>query len=664
MEVDFYPQNKDKYLQISSVLMEKNESMKDLASQVAIPQNYLRDNFVQAEVLTVNWGRKGREFGKKLRLRYADQSDSTVVFRVPRSACVTEGDIVYSCSPLDRSSSLEQDHLFIECKNGIAQITPIYTFETVLQAGDFSLPLTIKEISQQDEFDGYAALSQYHYRDKILFGRHAPLVAVTCHPMLPKVVGYIDLATAFFVNTPRRNILDEPTCLNGVSWDGWTKDVIRERIPLFVRIARCVVHPEMRSMGLGRLLVEHAAHFAKTHWQSAYWKPYFLEISADMLRYIPFAEKAGMVFTGETEGNLKRIAKDLRYLKANEERLQKEIFKGEVFGILDTKLSQLTKADNAVNGSGKNIGQFVAEQIENPTLDGWAKLAGVLSLPKPHYMMGLNEETAELITQRAQAKNITSSPAQEGQVYVDKVYKSRLQQSVRLENVCYQAEFLVTRTEMTHQIERAFEISLDNLTQPIFKNLSLEILPGEILVITGLSGTGKTTLLQLLAGRKSPSSGLIALPDNAKVGQLNPISVSKPLIEVIGRQDTGKGIYWMGIVGLSEPYLYVKPFSALSAGQKYRAMLARLLIRGANLWLIDEFCENLDVVNTHLLSQKIATLARKVGATVVIASSDTNKFVKSLLPDRVLVLKGAIDTNGYELFTNDNFLAQMETDKE
>lgn len=590
--------------------------MNDLAPQVTSPQILSKDNLAQAEVLTVNWGRGGA-FGKKLRLRYMNQPDSSVVFQVPRSASVTGGDIVYSYAPLDSTSLMEQDYLFIKCENGFAQLTPIYSVETVLQIGDFNLPLTIKEVSRQDEFDGYLALTQYHYRDKTLFGRHAPLVAVTCHPMLPKVVGYIDLATAFFVNTPRRNILNKPTRLDGVGWEDWTKDVIRERIPLFVRIARCVVHPELRSIGLGRILVEHSVEFAKTHWQSAHWKPYFLEVSADMLRYIPFTEKAGMVFVGETEGNLKRIAKDLRYLKANEERLQKEIFKGEVFGILDTKLSQLEKATIAVNGSGEqNIGQFVAQQIENPTLEGWAKLAGVLSLPKPHYMMGLNEETAALITQRAQAQNISPSPAQEGQIYIDQIYKSRLQQPVRLENVVYQTEFSVTRTEITHQIERAFEISLDNLTQPIFKDLRFEISPGEILVVTGLSGTGKTTLLQLLAGKLSPTSGAIFLPDNTKVGLLNPISVSKPLIEVIGQKDIGKGIYWMGVVGLSEPHLYVKPFAALSAGQNYRAMLARLLIRGANLWLIGEFCENLDAANTHLLSQKISTLARKVGATV------------------------------------------------
>lgn len=632
--------------------------MNDLPSRITLSRS--KDNLAQAEVLAVNWDRRGT-FGKKLRLRYTNLQDLSVVFQVPRSACVTEGDIVYSYDPLDETFSMEQNHLLIECRNGFAQLTPIYSAETVLKTGNLHLPLTIKEISQQDEFDGYLALTQYHYRDKMLFGRHSPLVAVTHHPMLPTVVGYIELATAFFVNTPRKHILDIPTQLDGVAWEGWTKRVIKERIPLLVRIARCVVHPELRSVGLGKILVEHVTKFARTHWQSAHWKPYFLEISADMLRYIPFAEKAGMTFVGETEGNLKRIAKDLRYLKSNEDRVQKEILKGDVFGILDTKISQLQKATIAVNGSGaKSPGEFVAQQIANPTLDGWAKLAGVLSLPKPHYMKGLNEEAAKLLTERVQELNIPSSPTQGDQMYIGQIYNSRLQKPIKVECVDYQAELVVTRTEVTHQIERAFEISLDNLTQPIFKNINFEISPGEILVVTGLSGTGKTTLLQLLAGKLSPTSGAISLPDNTKVGLLNPISVSKPLIEVIGRKDTGKGIYWMGVVGLSEPHLYVKPFAALSAGQKYRAMLARLLIRGANLWLIDEFCENLDVVNTHLLSQKISTLARKVGATVVIASSDASRFVKSLLPDRVLILKGAIDTNGFEALTSDDFIARIE----
>jgi len=55
-------------------------------------------------------------------------------------------------------------------------------------------------------------------------------------------------------------------------------------------------------------LVKHAAEFARQRWQVAGFLPYFLEISADMLKYVPFAEKAGMLFIGETEGNLRRVA--------------------------------------------------------------------------------------------------------------------------------------------------------------------------------------------------------------------------------------------------------------------------------------------------------------------------------------------------------------------
>lgn len=626
---------------------------KDKLTNVRLKANY------EAKVLSVDWDRKG-EHGKTLRLRYKGQRGLDVSFRVPRSACVTEGDIILSTKQLDEKASMENDAVFIKCKNGLVQLTPIYSVESILKIGALNITIKIKEVSEQDEYNGYVALTRYHYREKTLFGRHAALVAVAEHPLLPKVIAYIDLTTAFFVNTPRRSILDEPTRLNGISWKKWSKDTIRKHIPLFVRVARCVVHPELRAMGLGKLLIENAADFARSRWQSAHWKPYFLEISADMLRYIPFAEKAGMVFVGETEGNLERIAKDMTYLKANEDRLQKDIFKGEVFGILDTKLSQLQKATAAVNGSGQNnLGDFITRQIKRPTLSGWAKLAGVLSVPKPHYMMGLNKEAKELINQRLRTRNNSNTSHKDGQAYIQQIYQTRLQQKIVLGDVGYQINFSVRRTKTTHQIERSFEISLDNLSQPILKNLNFDILPGEVVVITGLSGTGKTTLIKMLARTILPTTGKLSIPEDANIAQLSSLSSSKPLIEVIGQGDAGKGMYWLGVVGLSEPFLLIKSFAALSAGQKYRAMIATLLAQGSNLWLIDEFCENLDLINTHLLARKLAVLARKVGATVVIASSDAERFVKSLLPDKVIILKGATDTDSFNILSGEKFINKM-----
>jgi ABC-type lipoprotein export system ATPase subunit/ribosomal protein S18 acetylase RimI-like enzyme len=618
------------------------------------------NKLVEVQVIHTNWGKKG-SVTKTLHLQYKNSPKKILFFEVPRSACVTEGDIIFYQTPLDMNKlSMEKDYVYIRCKNGFAQLTPIYNVRVNVKIGSLILPITIKEISQKDEFDSYLSLSKFHYRNKLLFGRHSSLVAVSCHPLLPKVVGYIDLATAFFVNTPRKKILDEPTRLDSVFWNSWSKDTIKENIPLFVRIARCVVHPELRSSGIAQTLVTHAANFAKTHWQSAHCKPYFLEISADMLRYVPFVAKAGMLYVGETEGNLKRIAKDLRYLSENESRFQTEIFKGNIFGILDTKFSQLAKATAASHASGEdNIGEFIKAQIEHPTLDGWAQLAGVLSHPKPHYMMGLNKEAVELIAQRTKKRNI-EPPYLDRKVYIDQICQTRLQESIKVQNVSVEIRFNVRRTEVTHHIERAFEISLDDLLQPVLKDISVEIKAGEIVVLTGLSGTGKTTLLHLLASELAPTNGSIIFPNNLKVGQLHGINSPKPLIEIIGEQDPGKGIYWLGVVGLSEPFSYVKPFSALSAGQKYRAMLAKLLVQGANLWLIDEFCENLDLLNTNLLAKKISSVAREVGATVIAASSDASRFVTSLTPNRVIVLKGATDTPSYRILTGKKYIDQLK----
>ena len=64
------------------------------------------------------------------------------------------------------------------------------------------------------------------------------------------------------------------------------------------------------------------ANLLRKRWQVARLLPYFIEISADMLKYVPFAEKAGMMFVGETEGNLKRVHKDMDYLIRNVKRVK------------------------------------------------------------------------------------------------------------------------------------------------------------------------------------------------------------------------------------------------------------------------------------------------------------------------------------------------------
>ncbi len=432
----------------------------------------MEENEILYEVLSVNWPRSKAPF-KKLKIHPIDKKTElnldiahSETLNVPRSACITAGEQIKILN--------DKDGVFVCCKNGFAQILPIYETVESFQVGSSTFRILIKEITEPDEKKGYEALTSYHYRDKTLFGRHSPLVAISQHPLLPKVIGYIDLTSPFFVNTPRRNFFDAPISLNGVAWQRWNTDTTKQYIYLLVRIARCVVHPDLRSSGLGQLLVRHAAEFARSHWQMSGWKPYFLEISADMLRYIPFAEKSGMIFIGETEGNLHRIQEDLTYFSTNLQRIKnKEILSGKVSGILDSKLAKFHRSlQNLADDEEPQIDEVVAQQLENPTLDGWAQLKDILSLPKPHFIMGLIPEAQEVIMKRANELNLPPSPAKKGGDFVKEVYNSRLQSPLRIEDLAIEIPIPVQRTRVTHKIERAFEISLNDLTQKVFRNLN------------------------------------------------------------------------------------------------------------------------------------------------------------------------------------------------
>ena len=232
-------------------------------------------------------------------------SDATEKREVPRSACVMKGDTLEF---IDKT-------VYVQCKNGDkrAQISPFYSVPDNIQLGNLTIPVLVKEITEPEEYQVYRHLQFHHYRGKSLFGRHAPLVMCASHPLLPSVIGYIELVTPFGASKPRREFFSAQCKLDGIGWEQWNKDTTKKHISLFVRIARCVVHPELRGMGVGQQLVKHAIEFARDHWQSGGIKPYILEICADMLRYVPFTESAKMVYIGDTEGDQHRIVKDFSY---------------------------------------------------------------------------------------------------------------------------------------------------------------------------------------------------------------------------------------------------------------------------------------------------------------------------------------------------------------
>ena len=196
------------------------------------------------------------------------------------------------------------------------QIAPAWSVNDILHFGNTDVSLVIKEIETQEEIDEYHALTRYHYKGIGGVGRHVPLIAKTNVWNLPRVVGFIELASPMIVNSARKGVLDAPfyDSTFGFKWDKWDWDTARQYVNTIVRISRCVVYPELRGLGLSAVLTNAAVKYARERWHAAGLRPCFIEIIAEMLRYWAFVEKNGFIKIGETQGNANRLASDMIYM--------------------------------------------------------------------------------------------------------------------------------------------------------------------------------------------------------------------------------------------------------------------------------------------------------------------------------------------------------------
>lgn len=169
--------------------------------------------------------------------------------------------------------------------------------------------------------------------------------------------------------------------------------------------------------------------------------------------------------------------------------------------------------------------------------------------------------------------------------------------------------------------------------EPVFGPLDFALLAGEVVLIEGDNGAGKTTLLKVLSGLLEPSSGEIRLNGEpltlarlshqvALLGHLTglktdltPLENLRFSIGVSGLRPGMSALAALEKVGL-EGYEDVA-VRQLSAGQKKRVTLARLLLVPAALWLLDEPYANLDREGIDLVNRLLATHAQRGGTALV-----------------------------------------------
>jgi ABC-type transport system involved in cytochrome c biogenesis ATPase subunit/GNAT superfamily N-acetyltransferase len=544
----------------------------------------------------------------------------------------------------------EPGRIWVRTRNGSVTVSPTYNRPARLQIGSRVWNLRIKQITNAEEQDAYEQLARYHYRGHRVAGAKVPLIVVIEKPFT--VLGYVELGQSLFFNSVRDRAWNAPFECGAISWPKWGNDERASGLQnVSVRLSRVVVHPEYRGLGLAGVLFEHAHRFAADHWAVAGYKPLFVEAIADMFSFVPFAAR-NMTFAGISKGNLDDLIDNVRHT----DRIPTGTSKRSGFdaeyrtGFLD--LCESGKYD---------VGdlQMRLLQMRDHGLDpeNYVLFHKLLKMPKPVYMSALHPVADEFLRERLAGieppESITAPPpgtAADG--------------SITVSNVSVRTAGTIASTPRSIRIQEAFGISLEHFSSELCHDVSFSLEAGEILLLYGASGSGKSLLLGELMRRSrldavatvaSEYAPLIVSPagiaatgeidfGNNVLGTFSPLPSGRPLIECLGAS-VEEAVRALNVAGLAEATVYVKSFDQLSTGQRYRAMLARLIAECKQVWLADEFLAVLDGITARLVAHNIRRQIKRSGAILIAAASHVEHYIDVLKPDKILHLTVGLGTH-------------------
>ena len=182
----------------------------------------------------------------------------------------------------------------------------------------------------------------------------------------------------------------------------------------------------------------------------------------------------------------------------------------------------------------------------------------------------------------------------------------------------------VERTDRVLEIAESFGLGLDDKEFVVFDNQEINVNQGDVVYITGQSGSGKSVLLRELSAQMT-AAGM-------KVADIDKVELLKvPLIDQIGKTTT-EALNLLSLAGLNDAYLFIRKPHELSDGQRYRFRLAKVIESGAEVWVADEFLAVLDRTTAKVLAYNLQRTARKRGATLMVATTHMD-MVEDLDPD-------------------------------
>ncbi|PIP82883.1 MAG: ABC transporter ATP-binding protein [Elusimicrobia bacterium CG_4_9_14_3_um_filter_62_55] len=193
----------------------------------------------------------------------------------------------------------------------------------------------------------------------------------------------------------------------------------------------------------------------------------------------------------------------------------------------------------------------------------------------------------------------------------------------------------------------------------LFSGLDLELAPGDKLGLLGANGSGKSTLLKILNGSLEQDFGSLRRADQLRVETFDQhreqLDLEWPLRRALC--ENGDTVYYrdakIHVAGWATRFLFDKsrldePLKLLSGGEQSRVLIARLMLRPADVLLLDEPTNDLDIASLEVLE---SSLMEFPGALVLVTH---DRFLLDRVSDRLLALDGA---GGHDFFAD---LSQWE----
>jgi ATP-binding cassette subfamily F protein uup len=192
------------------------------------------------------------------------------------------------------------------------------------------------------------------------------------------------------------------------------------------------------------------------------------------------------------------------------------------------------------------------------------------------------------------------------------------------------------------KVIRARNVSYSYGDEEVIKDFSIKIMRGDRIGLIGNNGVGKTTLLRLLLGELEPQSGTVKMGTGLQVGYFDQLrqalDLDKSVAYNVGEGRTyirlnGKDRHVVGYLTgfLFSPKRAMTPVKALSGGERNRVILAKLFTRPANLLVLDEPTNDLDIETLEVLEQKLCEFS----GTLIVVSHDRD-FLDNVVTSTVV----------------------------